>query len=52
MVQLNFIQRLQIANQKAYSNFDTRRAHHDFYHSNIDFRIDFRTYCVIMTQRK
>ena len=35
MVQLNFVQRLQIANQKGYSNFDTRRARHDFYQNNI-----------------
>ena len=37
IAQLNFLQRLQIANQKGYSNFDTWRAHHDFYHNNIWF---------------
>ena len=35
MAQLNFVQRLQIANQKGYSNFDTRRARHDFHQNNI-----------------
>ena len=34
MAQLNFVQRLQISNQK-YSNFDTRRARHEFYQNNI-----------------
>ena len=33
--QLNFVQRLQLANQKGYSNFDTRHDRHDFYHNNI-----------------
>ena len=37
IAELNFLQRLQIANQKGYSNFDTWRAHHDFYHNNIWF---------------
>ena len=31
MAKLNFVQRLQIANQKGYSNFDC----HDFYQNNI-----------------
>ena len=35
MAQLNFVQQLQIANQKGYSNFDNRHAHHDFYQKNI-----------------
>ena len=35
MAQLKFVQRLQLANQKGYSNFDTRRARHDFYQNNI-----------------
>ena len=35
MTQLDFLQRLQIANQKGYSNFDTRHARHDFYQNNI-----------------
>ena len=33
--QLNFVQRLQLANQKGYSNFDIRHDRHDFYHNNI-----------------
>ena len=35
MAQLNFVQRLQIANQKGYSNFGTSRARHGFYQNNI-----------------
>ena len=35
MAYLNLVQRLQIANQKGYSNFDTKRARHDFYQKNI-----------------
>ena len=35
MALLSFVQRLQIANQKSYSNFDKRRARHDFYQNSI-----------------
>ena len=35
VAQLNFVQRLQIANQKCYYNFDTRCARHDFYQSSV-----------------
>ena len=34
MAQLNFVQQLQLANQKGYSNFDNS-ARHDFYQNNI-----------------
>ena len=35
MAQLSFVQRLQIANQNGYSNFNTRRTRNGFYHNNI-----------------
>ena len=35
MAQLNFIQRLQIANEKGSSNFDNMRARQEFYQNNI-----------------
>ena len=35
MAQLDVVQRQQIANERGYSNFDTKRARHDFYENNI-----------------
>ena len=35
MAQLNFLQGLQIANQKGYSSFNARRARHNFFHKKI-----------------
>ena len=48
MLQLNCVQRLQIANQIGYFNFDTRRSRHDFCLNNI-WRL---CACVVQMSRK